>query len=77
MRWKFLEYSGETAYDKNKKICQINFQIDRTIESPVYVYYKLENDTYYKCVNNCEVCSNLTICEKCYNNFDFLVWRNW
>ena len=30
-------------YDKNKKICQINFQIDRTIESPVYVYYKLEN----------------------------------
>ena len=28
-------------------------------------YYKLENDTYYKCMNNCEICSNSTTCEKC------------
>ena len=26
-------------------------------------YYKLENDTYYKCMSNCEICKNNTICE--------------
>ena len=29
--------------EKNKKICLINFEIVKTIQSPVYVYYKLEN----------------------------------
>ena len=35
-------------------------------------YYKLENDTYYKCMSNCEICKNSTICEKCYSNYDLL-----
>jgi len=30
-------------HEKDNKICLINFQILKTIESPVYVYYKLEN----------------------------------
>ena len=29
--------------EKNKKICLINFEIVKAIQSPVYVYYKLEN----------------------------------
>ena len=30
-------------HEKDNKICLINFEILKTIESPVYVYYKLEN----------------------------------
>ena len=35
-------------------------------------YYKLENDTYYKCISHCEICKNNSICEKCYTNYDLL-----
>ena len=30
-------------HEKDKKICLINFEIVKAIQSPVYVYYKLEN----------------------------------
>ena len=33
-------------------------------------YYKLENNTYYKCMNNCEICSNYTTYSKCNINYD-------
>ena len=29
-------------------------------------YFKLENDTYYKCIANCEICSNASTCQKMY-----------
>ena len=39
-----IKYSScSNNYDKNQKLCLINFQITKTIERPVYVYYKLEN----------------------------------
>ena len=29
-------------------------------------YFKLENETYYKCIANCEICSNASTCQKMY-----------
>ena len=42
-----IEYSSclnnVPIIEKNKKICTIDFTIEKTIKSPIYIYYKLKN----------------------------------
>ena len=34
-------------------------------------YYKNENNVYFKCINNCDECSDSETCEKCSDNFEY------
>ena len=35
-------------------------------------YFKFENETYYKCLTNCEICSNALSCDKCIDNYELV-----
>jgi hypothetical protein len=43
--WIEIKYTTciNDNYDKSTKICTIPFKIDKTIKSPIFIYYKLEN----------------------------------
>ena len=49
--------------DEEKLICMSKDELN-------IGYYK-NNSIYYKCIDNCEICSNKTNCDKCKNNLVF------
>ena len=40
-------------------------------ENELFIGYYKNNSLYYKCIENCDNCSNKTSCNKCKNNFTF------
>ena len=53
----------EAIISENKIICR------NESESPPEGYYIDENDVHYKCIDNCEICSNYTGCDKCLRGY--------
>ena len=74
----------EKCYDdKNCFQCSENYALFRNIQNDETICllkkdldsgYYLNNSVYYKCSNNCEICSNDTYCNECKNNYNF-VWK--
>ncbi len=54
-------FALEAIISENKIICRN--------ESELEGYYIDENDIHYKCIENCEICSNYTGCDKCLRGY--------
>ena len=55
-------FSLEGIISQNKIICTDNSEL-------IYGYYIDENNVYYKCIQNCELCSDTTGCDKCMRGY--------
>ena len=56
-------YNLVAEINEEKIICLPDIEIEKG-------YYLYNNSLYYKCIENCEICSNGTSCDICKNNFN-------
>ena len=56
------DYGLEGIISENKIICT-------NLSELVDMYYIDENNVHYKCIQNCEICTNVTGCDKCLRGY--------
>ena len=56
------DYGLEGIISENKIICT-------NLSELVDMYYIDENNVHYKCIQNCEICTNITGCDKCLRGY--------